>query len=110
MSDETTSERRDLRMLRFEIINEDGNKKAPIYEGNYREIFSYLKKHDIEGLKVIAVDIDSWNSMDPISAEQFLKWYELIVLPQLKDADYRSEMDVYFPDKHFEVADNGRGN
>ena len=104
MSKSKTPTARDLKMLRFEVISDDPS-NDPLCEGSYNDILDYLTKHKVEGLKVIAVDIDSWNTMDPISAKEFIKWYELIVQPQLKDANYSSEVEFYFPSTHLELLD-----
>lgn len=106
MSKSTPPTKRDLKMLRFEVLSGDAA-KDPLFEGNYNEILDYLTKRKLEGLEVIAVDIDSWNTMDPISAEEFVKWYELIVQPQLKNASYSSEVEIYFPRTHLELAADG---
>jgi len=104
MSERKTPKKRDLKMLRFEVISES-SVKEPLFEGSYIEILDYLSKRDVDGLKVMAVDIDSWSTMDPISAEDFIKWYQLIVQPQLKEASYSSEVEIYFPHTQLELVD-----
>jgi len=103
MSESKAPTKRDLKMLRFEVLSGDAS-EDPIFEGNYNDVLNYLTKRKIDGLKVIGVDIDSWSTMDPISAEEFIKWYELIVQPQLKDANYSSDVDIYFPSTHLELV------
>jgi hypothetical protein len=105
MNKSKTPTKRDLKMLRFEVLSGDAA-RDPLCEGNYSDVLDYLSKRQLEGLEVIAVDIDSWSTMDPISAKEFVKWYELIVQPQLKDASYSSEVDIYFPSTQLELADD----
>ncbi len=105
MSGKTTPTARDLRMLRFEVISDNEKNNKPLCAGNYKEVLGYLKHHELDGLAVMAVDVDSWSSMDPIPAESFMKWYKLIVVPQLKDAKYIEDTDVYFPNEHLQLAE-----
>ncbi|WP_138430946.1 hypothetical protein [Fodinibius saliphilus] len=104
MSESAMPTKRDLMKLRFEVISDDENINRPLCQGDYRDVVTYLKKRDVDGLNVIAVDIDSWSSMDPISAKEFLKWYELIVIPQFKEATYTKEVEIYFPSQQLELA------
>lgn len=103
MSESKTPTKRDLKILRFEVISEE-SANEPLCEGDYNDILDYLTKRKVEGLKVIAVDVDSWSTMDPIPAKDFIKWYQLIVKPQLKEASYNSEVDIYFPNTQLELV------
>lgn len=107
MSDKTNPTKRDIGSLRFEVIRNRNDNKA-ICEGNLREVVSYLKKRGPEGLRVMGVDIDSFSSMEPMPAKRFLQWYDLIVLPQLKSANYSSDLEFYFPDDQMKILEEDK--
>ena len=67
MSDKEKPTKRDLGSLQFEVINDGRNNKA-VCEGDLRDVVTYLKRRDPEGLRVLGVDIDSFTSMDPMPA------------------------------------------
>lgn len=102
MSEKAKPQKRDLGCLRFEVINNGNNNKA-IYEGDLRDVVGYLKKRETNGLRVMGVDIDSFTSMEPISAKKFLRWYDLVVIPQFKSANYSRDLKFYFPDEYQDI-------
>lgn len=95
MDTESLSSTSSLKMLRFSVFNGDTNQ--PIFEGYYRATLDFLEQKASDELRVSAVDLKSWRSMDPVSAETFQEWASEQVLPSLRRNDFNKDLQVRFP-------------
>lgn len=82
--------------IRSDLVDE------PLLEGPHQVIYTYVKKGidnvDMRNLDITAIDKENICSLDPISVDKWINWWEYFVLPALLENDFNDDLMIVYPD------------
>lgn len=78
----------ELNNLKFSIWNRINQYGHALFVGNLMETSYFLENNCIKKLEVSALDLQTMESYQPVTAQQWLDWYYLVALSILDETPF----------------------